>query len=712
MRLINYILGIPMPMYFPPWETDAEPTESNIKTWMENLYGKFEQVEQARWNQSNIDVLFFAGEQRFINSYFNFYPQYNFQNFHFNILEKPINMVCGYQRQNRKSINYVPIEGSRQEFADDMTKLITYANNYRKVLEKLSVAYEQSAVSGMCLIQPFLDYSDDPVNGTLDLKVWPYNSFLMDSWFRDPLGQDSNFWWCQEYVSKQTAIDKFPEKKELIQTMSGYGNRYGKFYFLPENYTLARNDLLVLSYIWYRSKRKKKMLYNRNDGISYDFIDNEQALQELLENTDMFEVIEIEVPTWKVAVVLNDQLMFIGNNPLKFDESPLIPVYWCYDPHIAQYDLRVRSLTRCMRDAQFLMNRRIILNHQISESSLNTGWMYIENTIVNEEVLKEGGYGGDIIVKDQELGLSAIQKIIPNAVPPSDLNLAEQLMDLIFATSGVNQELLGMASDSDTGIETILKQGAGLVTLQKFFDQWDQVLVQLGRIEQKIIQNNWSPAKIARILGKEPNVEFLTKTFSKYDVLATPGLNTVVQQQQEFAQVVQLNQLLGGIIPPRFILEKATIQGKNEIIKAVEEERQAQQEAQKEQMLLEHAKFEAELQLKSAQAVNELTWAKERDQRSKADIGLYEERLSQITNNKSQALKTRVEALEKLLAINAVYGENATNQNKGELDAMGIQQEVRDITEKSDAKNENATADLITKQASQLGRNQNRSQLL
>src|SRR5262249_29587419 len=152
----------------------------------------------------------------------------------------------------------------------------------------------------------------------------------------------------------------------------------------------------------------------------------------------------------------------------------------------------------------FLMNRRIILNHQISESSLNTGWKYIENSIVNPETLKEGGYGGEIIVKKGKT-LQKIEKKIPKNVPPSKMELANQLADFVFRTSGVNQELMGMANDSKTGIEVMLRQGAGLVTLQKYFDQWDSVLKQLGRLEQKIIQNRWSPAKIARILGKEPN---------------------------------------------------------------------------------------------------------------------------------------------------------------------------------------------------------------
>ena len=445
-----------MPMYFPPFDTDHEPNETNIKMWMDNIYGKFEPLEQARWNQSNIDTLFYAGEQRFINSYFNFYPAYTSQSFHFNLIQQPINMVTGYQRQHRKSHNFLPIEGSAQEDADDLTKLITYANSYRNILEKVSRAYEQSAVSGLCLMQPYLDFTDDPVNGTLDLKVWSYNEFMCDPYFRESDMSDCNFVWCQQYVSKQEAKKFFPKKAELINTMSGFGNRYGKFYFLPENYNLARNDLLVLSYVWYQSSRKKKMLYNRQSGVIYDYMESNEQLMDMIQRDGMFEVVEIDTPTWKQAVVLNEHLMFQDYNPLGFDECPFIPVFWNRDPHIAQYDLRDRSLTRAMRDAQFLMNRRIILNHDISESSINSGWMRKENSIVNEDELRYAGQGKDVIIKDG-YEMTDIQKIIPNAVPPSDLQLADQLSDLIFKTSGVNQELMGMADDSKAGITEMLR---------------------------------------------------------------------------------------------------------------------------------------------------------------------------------------------------------------------------------------------------------------
>ena len=57
---------------------------------------------------------------------------------------------------------------------------------------------------------------------------------------------------------------------------------------------------------------------------------------------DMEEV-TVEVPCWKLAVILNDQLMFQGDNPLGFDGCPFVPVFWNYEPHNTYYDLRVAA---------------------------------------------------------------------------------------------------------------------------------------------------------------------------------------------------------------------------------------------------------------------------------------------------------------------------------------------------------------------------------
>ena len=64
-----------MSFYYPPWNNALEPNQGNVRQWLDNLYSKFQPIEQVRWNQTNIDTLFYAGSQTFVNRHFNFSPQ-------------------------------------------------------------------------------------------------------------------------------------------------------------------------------------------------------------------------------------------------------------------------------------------------------------------------------------------------------------------------------------------------------------------------------------------------------------------------------------------------------------------------------------------------------------------------------------------------------------------------------------------------------------
>lgn len=94
-------------------------------------------------------------------------------------------MITGYQRQHRKDIVYLPSEGADPDTTDQYTRIIKHITHTEGINEQFSKACELSAISGMVLLQPYLDYSGcDPAQGTLKLKIWEYNSFLVDPYFR------------------------------------------------------------------------------------------------------------------------------------------------------------------------------------------------------------------------------------------------------------------------------------------------------------------------------------------------------------------------------------------------------------------------------------------------------------------------------------------------------------------------------------------------
>ena len=273
-------------------------------------------MEQCRWNESNIDTLFYAGEQNYVNRHFNFSPGITYQNYYFNLCQQPVNMVTGYQRQHRKSVVYQPADGADPYTTDQYTRLMRNNSHKEGTDDAFSKSCELTAVAGMNLLQPYLDFTgDDPAQGQLKLKVWEYNSFLVDPFFRQPDMSDAQFVWCQEYISKLEAEYRFPEKASQISPMMGSPQRYGSFYFLPENNNMARNDLMVLSYVWYKWRKKRKRLYSRKLNQFFDFSKNTNT-EEILYNIPDMEMVTVDSPCWKVAVVLNDQLMFCGDNPL------------------------------------------------------------------------------------------------------------------------------------------------------------------------------------------------------------------------------------------------------------------------------------------------------------------------------------------------------------------------------------------------------------
>jgi hypothetical protein len=684
---------LPLTFYSPAWDNSQEPNQGNVRSWLDNLYSKFQPIEQSRWNQSNIDTLFYAGSQTFVNRYFNFSPTTSYQQYYFNLVQQPVNMITGYQRQHRKSIMYQNIDGSDPQTTDQYTKLISNVASRGAIHEQFSKACELAAVSGMVMLQPYLDFTgDDHAQGELKLKLWEYNSFLVDPYFREADMSDAQFIWCQEYISKKEAEDRFPDKRETIAPMAGTPQRYGSFYFLPENYNMARNDLMVLSYVWYKWKKKKKRLYSAKRNQFFDFAGGEGNLEEILRNIDDMEEVTVEVPCWKLAVVLNEQLMFIGDNPIGDYGSPMIPVFWNYEPHVNYYDLRVRSLIRTMRDPQFLFNYKVITNNDIVSATINAGWKRKVGAVANEDNLKKSGQGWDVIINDG-YEMTDVEKILPSGVPDSDLALAQQMDDLIWKTAGINLEnWAGQQDKQISSLTQIQKMAANLMVFQKYFDQWDYSLKLVGDKLLQISQQNWNAEKVKLLIGEDPSPFFYSKIFSKFNTTVEEADLTPTQQNLQAQHMMDINQAFGReVFTPSQIIPKLNITGKGELIPLLQKQEQQMAAVQEETTNIQHAFEEAKLKELYSKSVANIARAREDHSRSESNLGLYEERLSMIERNRAMSLKEKQAALTSLLENIQKFGDIETQyqENKLNIDEQKIRMEEeiekRDVESRTQA---------------------------
>jgi hypothetical protein len=223
-----------------------------------------------------------------------------------------------------------------------------------------------------------------------------------------------------------------------------------------------------------------------------------------------------------------------------------------------------------------------------------------------------------------------VEQIQAPQIPPSMFQMSESLSREVQEISGVNEELLGSAVDDKAGILSMLRQGAGLTTLQILFDNLDFAQKHLGKIILKLVQENFTPGKVKRILNEEPTQQFYNKMFGTYDAVVEEGLNTTTQKQMQFAQLLQLRQA-GVQIPDDVLLEAVTIENKQKLVESIKA--QQQQQAQM-------AQQQAQMQMQEVQAQMEMAHA-----RATADTGLGVERMSRVKENESLALERQAQAI-------------------------------------------------------------------
>ena len=634
----------------------------DILSRMEAFYAESITIQQSFWGEADTDERFYSGDQTLWTDVYGNLPATRRRQLTFNRIRRVINLIDGHQRRNRKSTIVTPVENADAETADQFTKIMMWINNQEGVLETISESFHGALVAGMNLLQLWVDYRSDPVSGNIKVDNCSYNSFLIDPYFRKPDLSDCRAIWRRSFLTKRECVSLLPDKEEELMGLIGndWGTgRDGKFQFMPESYNYGMKNLLTYDEYYYRDYRTQKMLVDTETGETMEWRStDEERLKEYLKAFPTVTTIEQDIPTVRLAIVVQGKVMYDGPNPLGIDSYPFVPVFAYYSPQLPYFPWRVQGVVRGLRDAQFLYNRRRIIELDILESQITSGFKYKENALVDPKDIFLSGQGKGIALKE-EANMTDVEAIVAPQVPPSMIQLSELLGREIQEISGVNEELLGSAIDDKAGILSMLRQGAGLTTLQVLFDQLDRSQKLLGKLMIDLIQTNFTPGKVKKILeGKEPSPQFYSKAFGKYDAVVEEGLNTSTQRQMQFAQLLQLREV-GVPIPDDILLESATVTNKKELIEAVLRNQQANQQAQQVQAQSVMEEQQARTDLARARAVADRGLGLERASRVQENQALAGERRAQADKDRALAILDLVKAAKEIEGIDIQQIEKA-----------------------------------------------------
>lgn len=569
-----------------------------------------------------------------------------------NKIRRVINLYSGYERENRTSTVCMPVEGSDVKTADQFSDLLYYVYEKANADYIISEAFEHSLKTGLAIVGIYLDYSRDKVNGDIKMYWKPFNALMLDPYFTKRDLSDCDQASTRDLLSKNQIKALLPWVDPKVIDDLPTGIRDNKYQYLgiyrQYNSTYIAKNLCTYDQYWKRINKEQKYLVDLETGVTEEWNGSraeEKALkaqlkEEAARRAEMglgprLELIYSHKKTIELNIIVSGHLLYSGPDPTGLDDYPFVLCLLYHEPLIDTFELKIQGLVRSVVDAQKQYNRRHSQIIDLMESIINTGYITKNGAVLDPNMLMQAGQGKQIVVNEGYDVNADIREITPPNIPPGYLQYQDIIDKNIMEIPGASDELLGLSSVGDSQVSGKLAEvraSNGLKGNRGIFDNLEQSRKYLGKLVMECIQKNYSPGKVARILGEEPTDQFFSGQFEEYDCAIVQAVKTATQREAYYYQLLQLV-ALGAPIPWPDIMEAAPLQGDTKLHEIMRQQaEQAQQAAAKEQEIAEVQK------MLDMAAINQSTaLAEERRARVLSDIGLAKERESEAIQNHAKA---------------------------------------------------------------------------
>lgn len=581
--------------------------------------------------------------------------------FNFNLTHSSVMMVTGHQRRNRKSTICIPVKSPVQKTADQFTKCLFHVHS-NGGYQVYSDAFERgSLVQGFGLVSIYPDYASDPISPDIKLRFVDFKSVMIDPFFRNKDLSDCRYIWTRQYFDKEEAKRLYPDHaKEIDEIPWGGAPKDDKFWYMPENFGLQIKNLLAFDEYWYLSQREAIYAVDTlTNEVKEIFGDDEDIRVVMSQMKDKIRLVRKPKQTVRRVIMINGRVMIDEERPYGIDRYAHVGFYGNFNPDTPYIGYKFKGMVRDMRDAQYLFNIRKVTDLDIL-SSQQQGLKVKKGALVTPDDSLNSGNGRVLVINDKN-DMNDVQPM--EIIPPSPvmLQMEDMLKMVMREISGVNEELLGSAVDDKAGVLSMLRQGAGMTTLQKYFDHFDQSQKECGDIIIQMIQHFWSYGKIKQVIGEEPTPEFDDKAFFEYGAKVVQGVLTETQQQLELAQIFELQARFGEIFPPDEVVEAMTIQNKDRIVEKMMKAQQAQQEQQSKMAELQMQQMQVDNETKLSYARSQDSLGKERIAKITTDMAVAEDKLKRAHTEDTAALLNVLKALKELEGMDLTQLEQKLN---------------------------------------------------
>jgi len=499
-----------------------------------------------------------------------------------NVIKKNVDTIVGIQKMNKTALS-VKAEEVNDNMKSGIANIVLHhqvknANGY----QALDMAFKSAVIAGLGWVSPYIDFSVDPENGQFMCENDSIFDMFYDPHFRQKSGSDMKYVVRRKVVDKLFAIQNYPDFADEIEN----SNEDYKIDQYVTSVAGLKDKVLVME-LWEKDYEKFYTVFF-NDKV-FDFKKNEyeqakQQIEELKATGAQINLVERKKQVVKLTIVLNNKiLVYHGDSPYGNNAIPFVPMFGFFDPEYESWDYKLQGLVEQLKDIQREKNRWRANMMYAMNTMIHSGWIMDKGAVDDTRILQRG-MSAPIIEKNPG---KQIDRIRPMDFPQAFAGI-EALNDQDFLKIGLNPDILGNMSRSDSGKAIKLRMTQGLTSFAELTDGYNEAMRNFGILSLGMIFQNYTKKKILRIIGNEyaevTEDDILDLSDIPYDIDIDETTYNPTHKMQVFDQLVEMMQYGVQNVSPKMLLKYIEIDPAiyNEFMQdmAQQEQMQAQQAQQ------------------------------------------------------------------------------------------------------------------------------------
>ncbi len=459
-----------------------------------------------------------------------------------NHVQPSIDLLSGYQRQNRTDPRFSPVEDSDSRVADMLNIVVKQILEQSNFYAEQSRQFEDEIIAGRGVIELIEEPTDE---GEIEPRIshidWDaiYLGPHSKQDLSDLLVMCKSKWYTRNELERlfPDLAGKLPAPEDLDEDRSGPHQNNDQPYTPEQSETVKidtaeiDSDLVNLSRDEYRVIECVRKEYSTvpiavdpSTGFVRNLIDLSRTETNQIKSIPDLRVIPRQ--TYRMRVTRTLANLFID------DEYP----DWSYNDFgicVAYAYFRKGSFwgkVEAMKDPQREINKRHSQATDILNRAAGYGWFFDSGTFPNQALkshFEENASVPGFVQEISDINRPPRQQEGTKA-PVEVLEMERGALEQFRAISNISNEMLGQPSNASSGVAMLERKRQGLIGSERLFDALSMSQKKLAKMLVNVISKHYSPNKIARII----------QSAGQADPTATIGNNPV--SQYSLAEIEQM----------------------------------------------------------------------------------------------------------------------------------------------------------------------------